>query len=217
MFHWLHLLWNCNFSTLACLSSKSFLRLSRYLIYSYRTSCVQALCRVLVPPLQHDGSRRATQLNASRSFFNAFARPRIQVVAEVQARHWRGRFECDHLPCFCGQLFVWVFPLRATISHRAICNQAESQDAHTQEHTWLILIRQNSPRPSSHRPRGPEQNVGSPVAAQKPEAVKEKLPFNSFTNRENEGRRKWNQKQSHSNGSGDMMHEVQNKSGKEWV
>lgn len=82
--------------------------------------------------------------------FQGFARFKFKLstFAEVQARHRQTRdcrFEPDHLPCSCSQLLVCAFPLRPMIRHCAICKQAESQEAHTQERTWLIVIRQNNP------------------------------------------------------------------------
>lgn len=93
--------------------------------------------------------------------FLGFAQPRLKLLLFAESMHVTGmrvyRFKRVHLPCPCGQLFVQVFPPSPMLRHCAICNRAGNQEAHTQEHTWLITTRQNSPHPSNDSPPPPQR------------------------------------------------------------
>lgn len=100
----------------------------------------------------------------------------------------------------------------------AICNRAERQEAHTQEHTWLlIIIRQNPrPRPSSQLPAPLTKMETHLWSRWNPE----KLPFDrkrsmAEPGKEEEEKRKEKQTSSCINHMGRMKSPIT--TGREWI
>lgn len=154
---WLRMLWSTRFSEVIMISSLQ----SQDRMSSGSLSSACAKCRSFVS-YQHPCSMTPTSVCSHVTHkhivivFQGFAQPRLKLLPFAESMHVTGmrvyRFKRVHLPCPCGQLFVQVFPPSPMLRHCAICNRAGNQEAHTQEHTWLITTRQNSPHPSNDSP-----------------------------------------------------------------
>lgn len=155
--------------------NKVYLLLCWYLIYSDRTSCVQALGQVHAPVVLPSqlASAPAAATPASVCFLTHrdtiienilpweifFIPPPLffkiySVSYEAERIHYvHVKFapSCTYPNlCPCGRRFESCFLLSWTFRHRAICNQAGSQEAHTGAHMAGLRSPAQPPPTRSH-------------------------------------------------------------------
>lgn len=160
--------------------NKVFLLLCWYLIYSDRTSCVQALGQVpapvvlpsqlasapaaatpasvcfLTPPWHNHWEYSAVGNYFSPLFLNLFGF--VLRLSKYVTLSLRPLVRARNL-CPCGRRFESCFLPSWTFRHRAICNQAGSQEAHTGAHMAGLRSPAQPPPTRSHA-RAPHAKRG---------------------------------------------------------